>query len=251
MKVKNIKSFIEFYRNLGITTSITNTVRGGNKSSSYQRLIVNKLEKGSIIKEYNQNHSKQKKLEMLTSHVEEINCDLKDIATNLVFSDGNIDSEIMLVGEAPGAEEDRNGKPFVGEAGKLLDKMLSLIELKREKNFYVTNILYWRPPGNRTPNGKEISLCLESTLEHIKIINPKLLILVGGIAAKSLIKSKDGITKLRGIDHYCCFDENKSKILTRAIFHPAYLLRNPIEKKRMWDDLLEIDNLISKNNIKR
>ena len=251
MKVKNIKSFIEFYKNLGITTSITNTVRGENKNSSYQNLIVNKFQNVSIIKEHNQNHSKQKKLEMLKSHVEEINCDLKDIATNLVFSDGNIDSEIMLVGEAPGAEEDRNSKPFVGEAGKLLDKMLSLIELKREKNFYITNILYWRPPGNRTPNGKEISLCLESTLEHIKIINPKLLILVGGIAAKSLIKSKDGITKLRGIDHYCCFDENKSKILTRAIFHPAYLLRNPIEKKRMWDDLLEIDNLISKNNIKR
>ena len=97
-----------------------------------------------------------------------IYCDLKDIATNLVFNDGNIDSEIMLIGEAPGAEEDRTGKPFVGEAGKLLDKMLSLIELKREKNFYITNILYWRPPGNRTPSSKEISLYLE---EFKKVIS--------------------------------------------------------------------------------
>jgi len=251
MKVKNIKSFIEFYKNLEITTSITNTVRKKNTRSLYQSLVINKSEKVPFIEEDNQNSSKQKKLETLKSYIGDINCDLKDIATNLVFSDGNIDSEIMLIGEAPGAEEDRKGKPFVGEAGKLLDKMLSLIELKREKNFYVTNILYWRPPGNRTPNSKEISLCLESTLEHIRIINPKLLILVGGIAAKSLLNSKDGITKLRGKNHYYCYDDNQSKVHTRAIFHPAYLLRNPIEKKRMWDDLLEIDNLISKNNIKR
>ena len=175
MKVKNIKSFIEFYKNLEITTSITNTVRKKNTRSLYQSLVINKSEKVPFIEEDNQNSSKQKKLETLKSYIGDINCDLKDIATNLVFSDGNIDSEIMLIGEAPGAEEDRKGKPFVGEAGKLLDKMLSLIELKREKNFYVTNILYWRPPGNRTPNSKEISLCLESTLEHIKILNPKLL----------------------------------------------------------------------------
>ena len=251
MKVKNIKSFIEFYKNLEITTSITNTTRDGATSILYQDLDKNKLKKAPIFKEYNKNQSKQKKLEILKSYVKDINCDLKDIATNLVFNDGNIDSEIMLIGEAPGAEEDRQGKPFVGEAGKLLDKMLSLIELKREKNFYVTNILFWRPPGNRTPNSKEISLCLESTVEHIKIIKPKLLILVGGIAAKSLLNSKDGITKLRGINHYYCYDDNESKVHTRAIFHPAYLLRNPIEKKRMWDDLLEIDNLISKNNIRR
>ena len=251
MKVKNIKSFIEFYKNLEITSSITNTVRGGNNAKLHQDLARNTSKKVENFKEYNKNQSKQKKLDILKSYVKDINCDLKDIATNLVFNDGNIDSEIMLIGEAPGAEEDRQGKPFVGEAGKLLDKMLSLIELKREKNFYITNILYWRPPGNRTPTSKEISLCLKSTVEHIKIIKPKLLVLVGGIAAKSLLKSKDGITKLRGTSHYFCYDDNESKVHTRAIFHPAYLLRNPIEKKRMWDDLLEIDNLIFKNNIKK
>ncbi len=250
MKVKNIKSFIEFYKNLGITTSITNSVRHNNKNLSYQDFSLNNLEKDKIVRQNNQSLSKKTKLELLKSKVKDINCDLKDIATNLVFSDGNIDSEIMLIGEAPGADEDRNGKPFVGEAGKLLDKMLSLIDLSREKNFYVTNILYWRPPGNRTPNSKEISLCLDSTLEHIKIIEPKLLILVGGIATKSLLKCQEGITKLREKSHYYN-DGNGSKILARAIFHPAYLLRNPIEKKRMWDDLIEIDKLILKNNISR
>ena len=249
MKVKNIKSFIEFYKNLGTTTSITNTVRGNSSDLLYQGFAINELEKVPTIKKYNENQSKQKKLEILKSSAKDINCDLKDIATNLVFSDGNINSEIMLIGEAPGAEEDRKGKPFVGEAGKLLDKMLSFIDLNREKNFYITNILFWRPPGNRTPNSKEISLCLDSTIEHIKIIEPKLLILVGGIATKALLKSQEGITKLRGISHYYCYDE--SKIHTRAIFHPTYLLRNPIEKRRMWDDLLEIDNLILKNNIRR
>ena len=135
MKVKNIKSFIEFYQNLGTTTSMTNTVRGNSTNLLYQDLAANELEKVPILKKYNKNQSKQKKLEVLKSSLEDINCDLKDIATNLVFSDGNIDSEIMLIGEAPGAEEDRQGKPFVGEAGKLLDKILSFIELKREKNF--------------------------------------------------------------------------------------------------------------------
>ena len=102
-------------------------------TASLKNLAKNKSKKVSIFNEYNKNQSKKKKLEILKSHVEDINCDLKDIATNLVFSDGNIDSEIMLIGEAPGAEEDRQGKPFVGEAGKLLDKMLSLIELKEKK----------------------------------------------------------------------------------------------------------------------
>ena len=112
MKVKNIKSFIEFYKNLEITTSITNTTRYGATSIAYQDLDKIKLKKAPIFKEYNKNQSKQKKLEILKSYVKDINCDLKDIATNLVFNDGNINSEIMLIGEAPGAEEDRQGKPF-------------------------------------------------------------------------------------------------------------------------------------------
>ena len=121
---------------------------------------------------------------------------------------------------------------LLGEAGKLLDKILSLIELKEKKIFtlqifYIGDLL-----EIELQIAKKFLLCLESTVEHIKIIKPKLLILVGGIAAKSLLNSKDGITKLRGINHYYCYDDNESKVHTRAIFHPAYLLRNPIEKKK-------------------
>ena len=140
------------------------------------------------------------------------------------------------------------GKPFVGEAGQLLDKMLKFIDLTRD-NFYITNMVFWRPPGNRTPNDSEISLCLPLTIKHIKIIKPKLLIFVGSIAAKTLLKSKDGITKLRGREHFYIDEKNSLRIPARAIFHPAYLLRNPIEKKRTWNDLLEIDQFIRKKKI--
>ena len=154
----------------------------------------------------------------------------------------------MFIGEAPGANEDIEGKPFVGEAGKLLDKMLSFINLSRN-NIYITNMVFWRPPGNRTPNEKEISVCLPYTKKHIKIIKPKLLVFVGSIAAKNLLNSKEGITKIRGKKHIYEDKENDLKIEARAIFHPAYLMRNPIEKKTMWDDLLEIDEFINSNNI--
>ena len=219
-----------------------------NHNLIYNDKAINRYKKDN----FEISEDKAKKLEKLKKSILSLNnCDLKRQAKNIVFSDGNPNSKIMLIGEAPGAEEDKQGKPFVGEAGKLLDKMLSFIDLKREKNFYVTNILYWRPPGNRTPNNQEISQCLESTIEHIKIIKPKLIILVGGIAAKTLLKSQEGITKIRETSHYYYSDNDKTKIYTKAIFHPAYLLKNPIEKKRMWDDLLEIDKIISKNNIRR
>ena len=126
--------------------------------------------------------------------------------------------------------------------------MLGYIDLNRN-NFYISNIVFWRPPGNRTPNDKEISKCLPLTKKHIGLIKPKLLILVGSIAAKSLLSSQDGITKLRGQEHFYIDKDFKLKIPARAIFHPAYLFRNPIEKKRTWEDLLEIDELIKKEKI--
>ena len=110
-------------------------------------------------------------------------------------------------------------------------------------------MVFWRPPGNRTPNDKEILACLPITKRHIKIINPKLLIFVGSIAAKTLLNSKDGITKLRGKKHIYLDNDNNLEINARAIFHPAYLMRNPIEKKRTWEDLLEIDEFINTNKI--
>ncbi len=246
MKVKNIKSFIEFYKSLGITDSI----------GKYPRIEIKKKFKQSLQESFNSDEDSsnnsadlEKELLSLRNKIKNADCNLKDIATNLVFSDGNAKSDIMFIGEAPGAEEDKLGKPFVGQAGKLLDKMLQFIGLARESNFYITNIVFWRPPGNRTPNSKEIKICLPYTRKHISIIKPKLLILLGNVATKSILTTDEGITKVRGKEHFYLDESINLKIPTRAIYHPAYLLRNPIEKKKIWDDLIDIYNFLNKNNI--
>ena len=246
MNIKNIKSFIEFYKFLGITDCISPVQRNKMKL---------KVDPEKNIKNMNESIQTKKKIESkltainnLKSTILKLDCNLKDVATNLVLYDGNYDAKIMFIGEAPGANEDINGKPFVGDAGKLLDKMLSFINLSRN-NIYITNMVFWRPPGNRTPNDKEISVCLPYTKKHINIIKPKLLVFVGSVAAKNLLQSREGITKIRGRKHIYEDKENDLKIEARAIFHPAYLMRNPIEKKTMWDDLLEIDEFINSNNI--
>ena len=176
-------------------------------------------------------------------------CLLKNSAKKTVIADGNPASKLMIIGEAPGVEEDKMGKPFVGEAGKLLDKMLNFIFLSRSKNFYITNIVFWRPPGNRTPNNQEINVCLPYVKEHINIISPQLIILLGNIAAKSLLQTDQGITKIRGKKFFYFDNENNLKIETVPIFHPAYLLRNPIEKKHIWEDLKNIYEIIKKKEI--
>ena len=154
----------------------------------------------------------------------------------------------MFIGEAPEPMRTLMVKPFVGEVGKLLDKMLSFINLSRN-NIYITNMVFWRPPGNRTPNDKEISVCLPYTKKHINNQTKTERLLVGSIAAKNLLDSKRRNNKIRGKKHIYEDKENDLKIEVRAIFHPAYLMRNPIEKKTMWDDLLEIDEFINSNNI--
>ena len=171
-------------------------------------------------------------------------CELKKTAKKTVFSDGNPDSNIMLIGEAPGADEDLKGLPFVGKAGQLLDKMLMSINLDRKK-VYITNIVPWRPPGNRQPSTKEILLCLPFVQKHIELINPEILILLGGTAAKALLMSNDGIMKLRGYWHKYNNYGLLNPIKTRALFHPAFLLRSPAYKKEAWEDLQAI-----KKNIK-
>ncbi len=165
-------------------------------------------------------------------------CRLKKTATHTVFSDGNSDSNIMLIGEAPGVDEDRQGKPFVGENGSLLDRMFKAIDLNRKKDFYLTNILPWRPPGNRKPTPEEIAICMPFIKRHMELFEPKLIILLGGISASNLLKSSLGITRLRG--KWTEFDLNGNKIPVRPLFHPAYLLRQPKAKGDTWKDLLEI-----------
>lgn len=166
-------------------------------------------------------------------------CPLKHTAMNLVFGDGNPQAKVMFVGEAPGADEDRQGKPFVGVSGKLLDRMLAAIGLDRS-SAYISNVLPWRPPGNRSPTSDEIASCLPFIERHIELVDPAVLVLVGGIAAKALLGRNDGITRLRGQ----WFDYSSFRlprpVPAIATFHPAYLLRSPGQKRLAWRDLLAI-----------
>ncbi|MAI29897.1 MAG: uracil-DNA glycosylase [Rickettsiales bacterium] len=163
---------------------------------------------------------------------------LKKTASQIVFSDGNPKAKIMLIGEAPGADEDRLGKPFVGVSGQLLDKMLDSINLNREKA-YLTNIVPWRPPGNRTPTDYELALFKPFLLKHIELVNPKIIVAVGGSAAKALLNINDGILRHRGIWKKLVINE-KLIIDIIATLHPAYLLRSPSQKKLAWADLKQI-----------
>lgn len=165
---------------------------------------------------------------------------IKKTAINTVFADGDSDSEIMFIGEAPGAEEDKQGIPFCGASGKFLDEALSYIELHRENNFYITNTIFWRPPGNRKPTNEELDICKPFVEKHISLINPKLIILVGGTAVFSLLGENKKITKTRGQYFKYSNEFLKNDIDITAIFHPSYLLRQPSQKKIFWYDLLKI-----------
>ena len=166
-------------------------------------------------------------------------CDLKLTANKTVFADGNPEAKVMFIGEAPGADEDRLGLPFVGQAGKLLDRMLASIGLDRG-SAYITNVIYWRPPGNRNPTGAELAACLPFLERHVALVRPQVLVLAGGISAKAVLATNEGITKLRG--RWFSYEPPGMgrPIPTRAIFHPAYLLRTPSAKRDAWRDLIEI-----------
>ena len=167
-------------------------------------------------------------LEKLKTKIQNIdNCELKSQAKKLVFSDGNPNSELMIVGEGPGEKEDQMGKPFVGDAGALLNKMLKSIDIEREK-IYITNVVNFRPPNNRKPEPAEITRYSEFLKTHISIINPKILVLMGSTAMESLFGSKIKISKERGIWKELIV--NNKKYLVMITFHPAYLLRQPDQK---------------------
>jgi DNA polymerase len=166
-------------------------------------------------------------------------CPLRYTATNLVFSDGNPKSDVMVIGEAPGADEDRQGRPFVGLSGQLLDRMFKFIGLDRTK-LYITNMVPWRPPGNRQPSTSELALCLPFLERHIELVQPKFLLLVGGTAAKALLKRTDGIMKFRGQWLEYTLPGLAAPIPTLAMYHPAYLLRSPGQKREAWKDLLAL-----------
>jgi DNA polymerase len=169
-------------------------------------------------------------------------CPLKKTATNTVFADGNPDHRIMLIGEAPGRDEDRIGKPFVGRAGQLLDKMLAAIHLDRAKNAYITNVINWRPPDNRDPTPEEAAMCLPFLRRHIELVNPGIIILLGAVSARHVMGKTDGIMRLRG--KWLEYHVNGAMVPVMPTLHPAYLLRRAADKKLAWRDLQAIEDKI-------
>ncbi len=192
---------------------------------------------------HNDQINKISSLEQLKSYMSNFKgCELYKSSTNMVFSDGNPKSKIMLIGEAPGHDEDIQGKPFVGRSGKLLDKMLEAIELNREK-VYIANIVPWRPPSNRRPTDEEIEICLPFIKKHIELIKPKVLMLLGSTATFALLKNTEGISKIRG--KWVDLNLNNISVPTLPTFHPAFLLRQPAQKKHVWEDLKSLKNKVS------
>ena len=186
-------------------------------------------------------------LKKLKQEIENIkDCELKDSAKKIVFSDGNNQSKVMIVGEGPGQKEDEMGKPFVGDAGMLLNKMLNAIKIKREK-IYITNVVNYRPPNNRKPEPNEITRYSDFLRKHISIIDPKILILMGSTAMESLFGTKIKISKERGTWKNIII--NNKSYLCMITFHPAYLLRQADQKKFSWADLKEIRKKIDQLNI--
>lgn len=172
-------------------------------------------------------------------------CALKHTASSLVFADGNPRARVMLVGEAPGEQEDRQGLPFVGPAGHLLDTMLACIGLDRgaedpARSVYITNVLPWRPPGNRSPTDGEIAACLPFVERHVALVKPEVLVFLGGISAKSLLARSEGITRLRGRWFDYAAPGMERPVPAIPMLHPAYLLRNPVAKREAWKDWLAL-----------
>ena len=212
-------NLIEYYNLINANFLLSNNPLKRKIDSTTLTFIGTKLEKLNKLK---------KKIQLIK------NCNLKKNATNLVFGDGNINSKIMIIGEGPGANEDAEGRPFVGRAGKLLDKMLLAIQLDRTK-VYISNVVNYRPPGNRKPTNAEIERYLPYLKSHIEIINPKILFLLGSTALSTLIGNDVVISKARG--KWIQKEIGTVKPWIIASFHPAFLMRQPEQKKSAWIDL--------------
>tara|TARA_B100001564_G_C20661319_1_gene681666 strand:- start:29 stop:727 length:699 start_codon:yes stop_codon:yes gene_type:complete len=202
-----------------------------NYNLIYNNRAINRYKKSN----FEISDNKAKELELLKNSImSQKTCELKRNAKNIVFSDGNPKSKIMLIGEAPGANEDQEGLPFVGRAGILLDKMLASINLDRKK-VYISNIVNYRPPENRRPTEEEIQRYLPFIRKHIEIISPKILVLLGSTAMNALIGNEIVISKMRGKWIEKKFGNCKTSVI--VTFHPAFLMRQPAQKKMSWIDL--------------
>ncbi len=172
-------------------------------------------------------------------------CNLKKMATNTVFSDGNPNSKVMVIGEAPGNHEDLQGIPFCGDSGQLLDDMLGAINLTRKENFYITNVIFWRPPGNRRPTDEELAICRPFVERHIQLIDPEVLLLVGSTSMSAVLGTNDPVSSVRGkfIDFSPKFLSRTIKTFT--IFHPSYLMRQPCKNKVAWQYILALEKFLA------
>ena len=219
---------IEYYNLINANFLISNTPLKRNEKKLINNFTGSKIEK----------------LEKLKKQIRLIkNCDLKNNATNMVFGDGNVNSKLMIIGEGPGAQEDLEGKPFVGRAGKLLDKMLAAIKLDRA-NVYISNVVNYRPPANRKPTESEINRYFPYLEKHIEIINPKILLLLGSTALNALIGNEIVISKARG--KWTQKEIGTAAPWIIASFHPAFLMRQPEQKKHSWVDLKMIRDKLKK-----
>ncbi len=186
----------------------------------------------------------------LRAAVESFNgCALKATARNTVFSDGVENAPVLLIGEAPGKDEDQQGKPFVGRSGQLLDRMLAQIGISRQTNLLISNTIYWRPPGNRDPTPGEIMACLPFAERLVELLQPKLLILAGKSAAHTMLNRTDGVLKLRG--RKLRYERGDAGVNAMVMLHPAYLLRQPQQKRLAWADLLAADAWLNDMGIAR
>ena len=231
---KHSLTILNYYKSFGVETHIQNKPRIRFKNYLYPE---------------NKKKRFEDQLKKLKKKIINLDCELKLKAKNFVFYDGVLTSDIMIIGEAPGYEEDKIGKPFVGPAGKKLDEMINAIGLDRKNNVYITNIIPWRPPDNRTPTDNEINFFLPYVEEHISIIKPKILLLFGNVASKSILNLNEGITKNHGKWFNYKNPFLKKKIFTTCIFHPSYLLRSPDKKKIVWEDLKKVKEKIIKLKI--
>lgn len=213
--------------------------------------VNNKMELKSISDVVQQAKDLVSKINNLEDLQEAVNnfdgCSLKKMATNTVFSDGDKESEIMIIGDAPGNDEDLQGIPFCDDAGKLLNQMFLAIGKKREE-LYITNSLFWRPPGNRRPTADELAICRPFVEKHIELVAPKLIVLMGATAMSSILETKDTISQVRGkfLDYQNDFLQDPIKAIT--LFHPSYLMRQPSKKRVAWKDLINIDNFLKDSN---
>ena len=245
-KISESIKLLRLFKENGVDEIIANSSFSRIKNTEKLRKKDLMLENDTINSNNNMENDQINKissLEELKSFMSDFKgCELYKSSTNMVFSDGNPNSEIMLIGEAPGHDEDIQGKPFVGRSGKLLDKMLEAIELNREK-VYIANIIPWRPPSNRRPTDEEIEICLPFIKKHIELIKPKVLMLLGSTATFALLKNTEGITKIRG--KWVDLNLNNISVPTLPTFHPAFLLRQPAQKKHVWEDLKSLKNKVS------